>query len=145
MKASTKRKEKRDFIAIAEMLNMLRKERGPEVFSVKVLRQDLKGIIPTNPGSLTALTNLGIVIRTKRGYYTFPKDPICWTKVREYYVTNRKRQVKTPTSDESLTQTSTELSASSADDYHPRELTSEDEQSALALLKRLGYIVLKMM
>lgn len=158
MKPTGKRKEKADFVAIAEMLNMLRLEVGSKVMTSKEIIRELKSILPASPTSLGDFTKVGIVTRVKRDNYVFPKDPICWTLIADYYnklrKRNRKYEAKRVDKRKAIKIKSnmTEMPTASAEGHltapvesPTRELTIDDEQRALSLLKRLGYIVLKMM
>ena len=152
MKPTGKRKEKADFVAIAEMVNLCRKEVGPEVMSVKQLHEHLKGILPVNPCSLSDFAKVGVIVRTSRGYYMFPKEPVCWTKVRDYYALLRRRNRKYELRRQEKRRVAKaqeapvkEAPTVTAEGYTPSELTINDAPRALALLKSLGYIVLRMM
>lgn len=119
-------KKEEDFKKIAIAVNELRLLQKNEVFSSNDLKILLKGILPTDCTARVELVRANIVIRVKRDQYRFPKDPIPWFCIRNFYQQCRDRSTKYR-------------------ENRNKPIPSKDLLAMIETIKAAGYIVLKRM
>lgn len=85
-------KNEKEFREIAATLNDLRLKNKNQTFTTAELDRLLTGIVPISCMAKALLVNTNIIIRIKKGCYSFPGNPIPWTSVRNFYNSCRERQ-----------------------------------------------------
>lgn len=131
-------KAKKDYLVIAELLNMMRVENKGKVFSVKELKTQLHGILPTYDWSRTFLVKAKIFNRIGFGKYAFPNEPIHWTCIQKFYeqIRERKQAARENRAIKAIEPATVETNVTTQE---------YDEGKAVAFLKNRGYVILKMM
>ena len=127
-------KAKKDYLAIAELLNIMRLESKNKTFDIKDLQNSLKGILPISAYSRTFLVRANILVRVGRGLYAFPKDPIHWKCVADFYDLTRKSK-----------RNSYQLKIDKSAEIPVEPTSSYNEKDAVEFLKSKGYFIFKMM
>lgn len=129
-------KRKEDFLATAELLNMMRVEAKSKAFNIKDLRTMMHGILPSNDWCRTFMVRAGIIERVGHGLYVFPKDPIHWSCVQKFYdqVRNTKKNSR-----------ANKVKSEPTPPPVPVKEVEYDETKAVSFLKNRGYVILKMM
>lgn len=131
-------KRKDDFLATAELLNMMRVELKGKSFGIKELKNMMHGILPSNDWSRTFMVRSKIIERVGHGKYAFPKEPIHWACVQRFYDQVRGTKKHTPKPEAKAPQSKTVAPPVVQE-------VEYDETKAVSFLKNRGYVILKMM
>lgn len=119
-------KKEEDFKKISVAVNELRVMQQGKPFSSDDLGILLKGILPTDCTARVELVRANIIIRIKKGEYRFPRDPIPWYCIRNFYQQCRERSSKYRES-------------------KSKPMPSKDLLAMIETVKAAGFIVLKRM
>lgn len=80
----------KDFKEMARELNTIRKANlGREMDRVEVCEL-ISQVLPRDNGTIPTCVKLGILLRPKRGQYSFPTNPIHQKKLENFYTTLKK-------------------------------------------------------
>jgi len=80
----------KDFKEMARELNTIRKANlGREMNRIEVCEL-VNQVLPRDNGTIPTCVKLGIVLRPKRGQYSFPEKAIHWSKLETFYTTLKK-------------------------------------------------------
>jgi hypothetical protein len=82
----------KDFKEMARELNTIRKANlGREMNRIEVCEL-VNQVLPRDNGTIPTCVKLGIVLRPKRGQYSFPEKAIHWSKLETFYTTLKKKR-----------------------------------------------------